>query len=440
MYNPESILKTPNYYENKYEFDSHSKNHASELDSLFSTVEQFDDPSTRLEYFSSLSGGDFIDLVQLVHAVVRTGNITHKDPFDGKISRIAESQGAMELPDERDKEELLIDGWQAARHFLNNESISVSNRLDYAALTVAGTILYTHPFLDGNGRTSRSLSYLISQGSDVDVLQEILSESATGDLIKKGVVWNVVPRSDLPAISNPELNQNITSNEFTIFNPAVVDIEPNAFDTELRTSVFVCSVLNEFIERHTNDAGIQAILLASRHKFNLEILEEYGHLTPKDQDALTSFLSDDEQRSLSHIGLKEKNALYMEKYIALENSLLIDAEELILNICYAPSIGLLYAKELKDSLDYKRALFVRGFIASIESDTAILNTSDSYKQLTKKDKWLSKKPLPQYKADYYDALKKELTARTVGSAILYRDIALARHRAGSIYWRQSTLS
>ena len=70
------------------------------------------------------------------------------------------------MPDQREKEGLLRETWQTAQTLLHDRRFSDEDALEYAALTVAGGMLYVHPFVDGNGRTSCVLSYMIAKGAE----------------------------------------------------------------------------------------------------------------------------------------------------------------------------------------------------------------------------------------------------------------------------------
>jgi len=62
---------------------------------------------------------------------------------------------------------------------LGDTNLSDEDALAYAGLTLAGGILYTHPFKDGNGRSSRLLSYMFINGNNGDIendLRLLLSE------------------------------------------------------------------------------------------------------------------------------------------------------------------------------------------------------------------------------------------------------------------------
>ena len=105
------------------------------------------------------------------------------------------------MPDQREKEELLRETWSTARHFLQDANTGDENALEYAALVVANGIILTHPFADGNGRTSRVLSYVIATGDTSEVkLNELLED---GQRLWKTALPNVLTHAfDPPELEN----------------------------------------------------------------------------------------------------------------------------------------------------------------------------------------------------------------------------------------------
>lgn len=157
------------------ELVSHEKNHAESVMEFFATDERLQNPTMRRDYFAQLDENDFLDIVQKTAGLVRSGEAENQY-FDGENVSLM----FHEVPDQREKEQLLRETWGVAQEFLQNNELPDDDALDYAALTVAGGILYAHPFADGNGRTSRALSYVMARGGNAQELQEILAESNGG--------------------------------------------------------------------------------------------------------------------------------------------------------------------------------------------------------------------------------------------------------------------
>lgn len=154
---------------------SHKENKASEVAKFFSQNELLADPVTRRDYFEHLDEQDFLGLVQQTANLVRTGDPNHLQHFDGtKVGLMFH-----EVPDQREKEALLTETWRTVQSILRDRELSDQDVLDYAGLTVAGGILLAHPFIDGNGRTSRTLSHVMMRGTEnSNELQTILAESS----------------------------------------------------------------------------------------------------------------------------------------------------------------------------------------------------------------------------------------------------------------------
>ncbi len=154
----------------------HKNNRAEDIMEFFDSLEQLKDPTQRRDYFEHLDENEFLDLVQQTAGLVRTGSVEHQH-FDGQTVGLM----GHEVPDQREKEHLLRETWGVAKEFLSDVDIPDEDALDYAALTVAGGLLYSHPFADGNGRTSRTLSYMIARGSgDTQELHNILAKTSGG--------------------------------------------------------------------------------------------------------------------------------------------------------------------------------------------------------------------------------------------------------------------
>lgn len=131
------------------------------------------DPVTRRDYYEHMDTDWFMDEVQRVASLVRTGDASHLQAFDGQEVGLL----LHDVPDYRDREKLLRETWKTAKGILHDRNLSDDDALLYAGLTVAGGIVLTHPFKDGNGRTSRVFSYLIARGTtNIDELSKLVAE------------------------------------------------------------------------------------------------------------------------------------------------------------------------------------------------------------------------------------------------------------------------
>lgn len=214
----------------------HSTNNVSEILAFMDSNEALGDPILRRDYFEHMDGDGFIDFLQQTASVVRTGDSEARQAFDGeKVALMGH-----EVPDQREKQSLLYETWDVAQKFLHDRNLSDEDALERAALAVAGGVLLAHPFIDGNGRTSRISSYLIARGpTDEATISGIVGRSSgTGG-------WEVAPVAlKLPA-----------RKEYKGSQPDDIDWEfhfagegEDALGGVVANSLYDTAVLREFIE------------------------------------------------------------------------------------------------------------------------------------------------------------------------------------------------
>jgi len=222
------------------ELISHEKNYAEEIAEFFNSNERLKDSTQRRDYFESLDGNGFLDLVQQVAGLVRTGNADQQSFDGGGVSLLLH-----EVPDQREREQLLRDTWVVAKEFLGDTEIPDQDALDYAAITVAGGLLYTHPFADGNGRTSRSLSYMIARGKgDSQELHDILAKSDGGGN------WQVTPIPLVTGVRSVYTGQQPKQIEW---ESAFVGEAEDALGGIIANSKYADTIIRSFIERHGDE-------------------------------------------------------------------------------------------------------------------------------------------------------------------------------------------
>lgn len=136
-----------------------SVSYAENIKRYFETLGVDNDPTIRRDQFAQVTEEDFLDLIGVTAGLLRSGKATFQH-FDGAKVSI----GRELAPDQRDKEKLLRKIWKTAQEFLLRKDLSDERALLYAAMTVGRGILLVHPFIDGNGRTSRVISYAIANG------------------------------------------------------------------------------------------------------------------------------------------------------------------------------------------------------------------------------------------------------------------------------------
>lgn len=92
----------------------------------------------------------------------------------------------LHTPSHEDKMPAFQKGYQAIQEYITDSSDPVKKKITSVALATEALVIWTHPFNDGNGRTSRFLAKLIEEGAtDVDSLVE---QTVSGN--KRGTVYN----------------------------------------------------------------------------------------------------------------------------------------------------------------------------------------------------------------------------------------------------------
>ena len=157
---------------------AHTLDHADSTREFLADQEALRDPAARREFWRQLSEDEFLIEMQQIALLVRTGDPTQLQPFDGWNT----DAHALDVPDGADKEGLLRETWQSARRILADADRSDEDALLAAGITVAGGVAFVHPFADGNGRVSRPMSYMVARGySDRDDVEAILSKGGRSE-------------------------------------------------------------------------------------------------------------------------------------------------------------------------------------------------------------------------------------------------------------------
>lgn len=170
------------------EIVSHDIDHSAAIANFYGQNEMLADTAQRREYFASLDSADFLDLLQQTNSLIRSGDPEQRQPFDGQDVMLSTHA----VPDHPDKEQLLDETWQTARTFLQDPNLDDEAALIYAGLTAAGGTLMVHPYIDGNGRTSRVISHMIINGDSEatrEELRRIVDEHGNQ-------AWRVTPLSN----------------------------------------------------------------------------------------------------------------------------------------------------------------------------------------------------------------------------------------------------
>ncbi len=346
------------------ELVSHNIEHSADISEQFIANEAMLEPSTRRDYLSRLESSDFIDLTEQIASLIRTGDGSARQHLDGtNVSLLFH-----EVPDQRDKEELLRETWETALTFLNDPNITDEQALEYAASTVAGGILFTHPFADGNGRTSRAFSYLIELGpADSEEIKDMLTKSVSES-------WNVTPRQKamLP------FQHKFTGEqpERLIWEDQMAGEAEDAMDGLVVDSVYQNIMLRSFLEMK-GDAARDIIDRCS-------VRSQDGTLVSVDGDALITALVND------------------------------------------PEHGFEYASDLHDLRRLARSDYVRRFLDTMSSNEPRVMQVAEQKQLRPSES------ASVFVKDVAEVLKMKLAKRQIDpGSILPRDDFVIAHKAYS---------
>lgn len=179
--------------------------HGQKLETIFSDEEH------RREFIENLNAEEFTQLLEGLNGILR--NKKKEDwKMDGQNVGVGGNifTGLEYIsPRQEDKPELLEKLLSAVKRM--NET---GRDLKDVALIVSATINAIHPFLDGNGRTSRFIYSILTTGFNQEQIKRVLSKSATFDgaeinvdpgLIKTKI--NDLVKAEL-GIDNPEINKD----------------------------------------------------------------------------------------------------------------------------------------------------------------------------------------------------------------------------------------
>lgn len=277
----------------------HNNNHTAQIDEYMRANEALADPVTRRDYFERMEADGFIDLTQQIASLVRTGDSNQHQHYDGEKVKLL----THEVPDQKDKEDLLRETWDTARGFLTDRELPDEDALEYAALTVAGGILLAHPFADGNGRTSRFVSYMIAKGEHGTDQIDAISESLANE-------WQVAPSGRIVKWEIPEYKSE---------QPHTIDWEfqfageaEDALDGAVAGSIYKDLIVRDFID--TAETGTKQLIETCVTR-NVE-----GNLLSLDGDKLIEVLATDPEKGMGYaqklLDLKRRfQAEYVRKYL-----------------------------------------------------------------------------------------------------------------------------
>ena len=136
--------------------------------------EYFANPDNRLEFMQTQGADDFYRMAQHVNARLR-------NEIPAKLRRDPDEKGAflmaLHTPSHDDKVPAFRNGYRAIQEYITQSTDSTDKKIQSVAMATEALVIWTHPFNDGNGRTSRFLAKLIEEGAtDADSL---VAETAT---------------------------------------------------------------------------------------------------------------------------------------------------------------------------------------------------------------------------------------------------------------------
>ncbi len=145
------------------------------------TVEQIFDPedeNTRREFIAQLSDEQYCQLITGINGILRRKKKEEWDMDGDGVTAIGEGfVGAHIFPNYKHKKEILIKSFESAQE-MNAEQ----RDLEDIGMLLGSLLVETHPFADGNGRTSRLVYFMIKSGSSAEEMKVILGEDGRDEL------------------------------------------------------------------------------------------------------------------------------------------------------------------------------------------------------------------------------------------------------------------
>lgn len=133
--------------------------------------EFFAKPENRLEFIKAQSAKDFFRLSKYVNAKVR-GEKPHQLRQRSE-EQLGGSLPMLHTPKSSDKLHAFSRGFDAIQEYLLDTDDPTDVQIEALSMAAEALVLWVHPFVDGNGRTSRFIGKLIEDGAtDQDALAE----------------------------------------------------------------------------------------------------------------------------------------------------------------------------------------------------------------------------------------------------------------------------
>lgn len=139
-----------------------------------SVEESFDseDENARRELLTRLSAEEYCQLITGVNGILR-GKEKEDWRMDGVGVTVAGTEviGQHIFPNHKDKQEILEKSWAGAQ-----QMNAAGRDLEEIGMLLGSMLVETHPFNDGNGRTSRFVYSMVKKGYSQEEVREILGE------------------------------------------------------------------------------------------------------------------------------------------------------------------------------------------------------------------------------------------------------------------------
>jgi len=203
---------------------------------------------------TEISNEEYVSVLGVINSVLRN---KPKEEF-GLLDGEGVKMGDMDIfPTQEDKLGLLAKSLDGAKEMI------VQNRaMEDVAILLSSLITAIHPFVDGNGRTAKTILILLMKGFNEDVLKTILSDNDNYS--------NLVNSGELSSMAFGFLEETfVPSNEFESFETYMESREFKRKQVEIMIDIIV----NE------NDYKIESVdggEIYTRFSVHKEGLEEYG--------------------------------------------------------------------------------------------------------------------------------------------------------------------
>jgi hypothetical protein len=235
-----------------------------------------EDEDSRREIISKLSAEQYSQLITGINGVLRNKEKTDWN-MDGGGVRVQGVEGIVGghiFPHPRDKAEIISKSWEGAQQ-MNNDG----RDLEEIGILLGSLLVETHPFGDGNGRTSRLIYLMTKGGYSQEEIVKVLSEDGREEFdmaLRKGSIDAIFEKKQ--GRSNETINTHeisgILAHEDSEFKELVF---PEGVDAETKQSIIeggisdtniLISGILDFIQRHPEINVNEAVKIYGPSKYN----------------------------------------------------------------------------------------------------------------------------------------------------------------------------